>query len=94
MDASVKYSKATDAASAYALAEQEVTPEYVQKYGVKAEVTKNEAAKELHAKGKGFELRIKFLDDHCEVFLDLSFLLKPFKGKVLEGIEKKLTRTV
>ena len=94
MDLSINYNQAQDAASAYQLAENEVTPEYVKKYGVNADVNKNAAGKELTAKGKGFELRIKFLEDHCEVFLELSFMLRPFKGKVLEGIEKKLKKTV
>lgn len=90
----VEYQKAANGEEAYNTAKEQITPEYVQKFGVKADVDFDDSGKKISATGKGFTLNLVFYDNHCKVDLDLSFMLKPFKGKVLEGIESKLKRHV
>ncbi len=94
MGLKVNYNNATNKEEAYNLAKSAVTPDYVAKFGVKADVTKNDGNYSMVAKGKGFELSLKFEDSYCQVDLDLSFMLKPLKGKILETIESKIKRTV
>ena len=92
MDLSVNYSNAQDKGAAYAAVKEAVTPELLAKFQVKAEI--EYFADEIKAKGKGFDLSLKFTDKSCDAKLELSFLLKPLKGRVLEGIEKQLKRVV
>ena len=92
MDLSVEYSNAQDREAAYAAVKEAVTPELLAKFQVKAEI--EYLADEIIAKGKGFGLSLKFTDKSCDAKLELSFLLKPLKGRVLEGIEKQLKRVV
>lgn len=93
MSLSVNYSIAQSADEAYELAKAQITPEYVAKFNVPADIT-YPGNHTINAKGKGFELTLKFEEDRCLVDLDLSFLLKPVKGKVLETVENKLKKTV
>ncbi len=92
MDLNVKYENMKNAEEAYKEALKEITPEYISKWNLNADVTCDEANKKMKAKGKGFELRLEFKEAECQVFLDLSFLLKPLKKTVLETIERKLTK--
>jgi hypothetical protein len=46
------------------------------------------------AKGKGFTLNVAFKEDHCAINLDVSFILKPLRKKILEGIDKQFRRVV
>jgi len=41
----------------------------------------------ISANGKGFDMEIKFLHDHCKAELKLSLLLRAFQSKI-EGIIK------
>jgi hypothetical protein len=92
MDLSVKYKQLASADEAYHEALKQITPEYIQKWNLKADVTCDEPSKCMTAKGKGFDLTLKFKETECEVDLNLSFLLKPFKGNVLEQIQRKLEK--
>lgn len=92
MDLSVKYKQCATAQEAYQEALKQITPEYIQKWNLKADVTCDEASKCMVAKGKGFDLTLKFKEAACEVDLNLSFLLKPFKSNVLEQIQRKLEK--
>ncbi|MFG1498947.1 polyhydroxyalkanoic acid system family protein [Halobacteriovorax sp. XZX-3] len=94
MSLKVNYSQASSQEEAYNLGKQAVTPEYVAKFNVKADVTTDDGNFSMQAKGKGFELKLKFEESYCLVDLDLSFMLKPLKGKILETIENKIKKTV
>lgn len=94
MSLKVNYSKASNQVEAYKLGKQAVTPEYVAKFNVKADVETDDGKYCMVAKGKGFQLSLKFEDSYCLVDLDLSFMLKPLKGKILETIENKIKKTV
>jgi hypothetical protein len=94
MSLEVRYEKVASSSEAWDAVKSHITPELIAKFKVKADVDYNEANKKIKAKGKGFELNINLLDDKAVADIKLSLLLKPLKGKVLEGIEKQLKRVV
>jgi len=94
MDVKVNYQKAKDAAEAFSLAREQITGDYVDKFKVKTELNYDEAGKKIIATGKGFTLTLAFGPSACEVTLELGFLYKPLKGKILETIEHKVKKHV
>jgi hypothetical protein len=92
MSLKIDYQKITNADDAYAKVKTIITPEYIEKFQVKADVTYDDAKKLVTAKGSGFTLTLCFLPQYCETDLDLSFLLKPLKGKILEKIEGQIKK--
>jgi len=94
MDLSVSYKVASNAQEAFELAKEQITPEYVQKFKVNPTIEYNKDSLEMVATGKGFTLKLIFTDSECQVHLKLSLILRALKGKVLEGIERKLDRHV
>jgi len=73
---------------------KKLIPEVIAKFGVKADVKNDDATSSLTAKGSGFEAKIEFKESEAVVSLDLGFLLKPLKGKILETIEKQIKKVV
>jgi hypothetical protein len=71
-----------------------ITPEYLEKFQVKVDLDFNETKKEAVAKGQGFTLVLKFTETYCDVDLDLSFLLRPLKSKILGKIEHQLEKNL
>ncbi len=94
MGLKIDYKEITNSDEAYAKVKTIITPEYVEKFQVKADVMYDDQKKIVTAKGKGFTLILCFLPNHCDVDLDLSFLLKPLKGKILEKIEKQIRKNL
>lgn len=94
MSLKINYNNFTNANDAYAKAKTLITPEYIEKFQVKADINCDDAQKKLSAKGTGFKLDICFLDQHCDVDLDLSFLLKPLKSKILEMVEGQIKKNL
>jgi len=92
MDLKLNYANVTNKEEAYNAVKSAITPEQIAKWQVKAELIYKE--NNIEAKGKGFSLSVDFNDDHCVIKLDLSFLLKPLKGKILEGVKKQFQRVV
>jgi hypothetical protein len=92
MDLKLNYSNVTTKDEAYNAVKKAVTPEMLEKWQVKADISYNDF--NVVAKGKGFELNIDFLDEYCEVKLTLSFLLKPLRKKIMAGIEKQFSRVI
>ncbi len=88
------YNKVEDKAAAYQAVKEFITPETLEKWKVKADVNYDDGNQEIHAKGKGFELNINFLDTEAQAELKLSMLLRPLKGKIEENLEKQLKRVV
>jgi hypothetical protein len=93
MDLKVPYSQITDRKQGYEQAKK-LIPEVIAKFGVSADVKNDDANTSLSAKGSGFEARIQFNEKEAVVSVDLGFLLKPFKGKILETIEKQIKKVV
>lgn len=92
MDLSIPYSNTTNKEDAFSKAKEAITPEMLAKFQVKAEITYDDYS--VKAKGKGFELELAFNDEAVGVSLNLSLMLRAFKGKVLEGLEKQIKRVV
>lgn len=90
----ISYEKVTSKNEAYTAAKAAITPELIDRFKVKADVNYDDGNSIVSAKGKGFELKIQFFDTECEINLDLSFMLKPLRGKIEEGIEKQVKRIV
>lgn len=93
MELKIPYQNITDRKVAYKKA-LELIPEVIAKFGVKADVEKNDADCLMKAKGSGFEAKIHFLEKEAQVSVDLGFLLKPFKSKILETIEHQIKKVV
>lgn len=93
MELKIPYAHITDKRQGYEQAKK-LIPEVVAKFGVKAEIKNDDLASILTAKGSGFEAKIEFLESEAVVSVDLGFLLKPFKGKILETIEKQIKKVV
>lgn len=93
MDLKVPYSNITDKKQGYESAKK-LIPDVIQKFGVKADVKNDDGTNTINAKGTGFDAKIQFTDTEATVKVDLSFLLKPLKGKILETIEKQIKKVV
>lgn len=93
MDLKVPYSKITDKKQGYEAAKR-LIPEVISRFNVKADIQNDDTYSILSAKGSGFEARIEFTESEAIVSVDLGFLLKPFKGKILETIEKQIKKVV
>lgn len=93
MELKVPYSQITDKKLGYDQAKK-LIPEVISKFGVSADVKNDDATSTLTAKGSGFEAKIEFKETEAIVNVDLGFLLKPFKGKILETIEKQIKKVV
>ena len=92
MNVKIPYKNVSNKEEAFNAVKAAVTPELLAKWQVSADVTYGDYT--VNAKGKGFNLNVDFHDDYCEVSVDLGFLLKPFKGKILEGVQKQFNRVV
>ena len=94
MDLKVPFSQASDSTDAYKRACQQITPEYIEKFKVKADISYDESAKKIEANGKGFTLTLNFTNSETQVSIKLSLMLRAFKGTVLETVERKLKKHV
>jgi hypothetical protein len=92
MDLKIPYA-ANNKQAAYNSAKT-LIPDVIQKFGVKADVNCKDADTCITAKGTGFTAEITFKETEATVKLDLGFLLKPLKGKILETIEKQIKKVV
>jgi len=94
MDLTIGYDKASSQSEAYELAKEAITPEYVAKFNVNADITHSPEKGQIVAKGKGFTLSLFFGENECNVKLELSFLLKPLRKTILEKVENKVRKTL
>jgi hypothetical protein len=93
MELKVPYAQITDKKQGYEQAKK-LIPEVISKFGVNADIKNDDDTTTLSAKGSGFEARIEFRDTEAVVSVDLGFLLRPFKGKILDTIEKQIKKVV
>lgn len=90
----VSYHKAKGPKEAFTLVKKQLTPSYLEKMNVKADIKEHAKENKLVAKGKGFQLTLNFEETYCSVDLDISFLLIALKGKITTGIQKELEQTI
>jgi hypothetical protein len=93
MDLKVPYSNITDKKHGFDAAKK-LIPEVIAKFGVKAATSFDDGKHTIDAKGTGFSANIHFTETEVLVKVDLNFLLKPLKGKILETIERQLKKVV
>lgn len=94
MDKAVAYTQSSNKEEAFENAKAQITEEYIAKFNVKADITTDKEAGTIKASGKGFDLTLQFTDSETQITAKMGILLKPFKGKVIETIERKLTKYV
>jgi hypothetical protein len=94
IDFTVEYKNATNPQEAFEIVKNYITPENIAKYQVKAEFEYDPDNGVITASGKGFKLNMEFADSHVDVGLDLLFLLKALKGKLLGSIRKEVARYI
>jgi hypothetical protein len=93
MDLKVSYNHTSNKDEAYKAACEQITPDYIEKWNMKADIKYTEPDS-IVAEGKGFTLALNFTDSAVEVTCTLSLMLRPFKGKVLDTVENKLKKHV
>jgi len=69
-----------------------ITKDYISQFKIKSVITYDESNFTIKAKGKGFTLEIDFNDIECLVNLELSFLLRALKTKILNKVESELVK--
>ena len=94
MGIKIDYKQVTNKNDAFEKAKLLITPEYLEKFQVKVDLKIDEAKKIIKAQGSGFTLTLTFMDTNCDVDLDLSFLLKPLKSKILEKIQSQIEKNL
>jgi hypothetical protein len=94
MSLKIDYVKMSNKDEAYTKVKEFITPDLIAKFNVKAEFDYNEADKKIKAKGKGFDFALDFQEDHVNLDLKLSLLLKPLKGKVLDALERQVNKII
>lgn len=94
MGIKVDYKNVTNCDEAFCKIKSHITPEYIQKFQVKADVTYDDAKKIVKATGSGFTLTLKFLDTHCDVDLELSLILRALKSKILAKIQDQIAKNL
>ena len=94
MGLKIDYKTVNGPKEAYDKVKSLITPEYIQKFQVKADVTCDDTKKVVQASGSGFTLTLRFLESYCDVDLELSLILRALKSKILEKIEHQITKNL
>lgn len=94
MSLKISYQNATTKEEAFNSVKNSINAETLEKFKVSADVDADDISKTIRAKGTGFKLDMVFYDDAVEIDLDLSMMLKPFKGKVLGTIESMVKKAI
>ena len=94
MELHINYRHAKDKEHAFELVKKAVTPEYVQQFKIKADINYDSKQALIIAKGKGFKLMLRFLEESCETSLDVSFILRPLGRRVMNSISEELSKVI
>ena len=86
----IAYSKVSSPEEAFEKVRRIITPEYIAQFKVKAEVEERAEELTLIATGRGFTLKLMFLDEKTSIDLKLSFLLKGLKSRILKQIKDRV----
>ncbi|MFZ8932879.1 MAG: hypothetical protein ACO20H_11910 [Bacteriovoracaceae bacterium] len=90
MDLTLPYKKCKSAQEAYSRVKNNLTEDYIQKFKVKANIYYLDHKYEIEGTGKGFNLRLVFKENSCELQMKLSLLLRPIGKQVLNSVKKEL----
>ncbi|MFA6238648.1 MAG: hypothetical protein WC635_15040 [Bacteriovorax sp.] len=91
----IDYKTASGSEEAYSKVKLLISsPEYAQKFQVKADHVFDDEKKIIRSTGAGFKLTLCFFDKYCDADLDLSFLLKALKPKILGKIEDQISKNL
>lgn len=94
MSVKINYQKTESASDAFIKVKTLITPQYIEKFQVKAKINYDEQNNIVMAKGSGFTLSLVFFEKNCTIDLELSFLLRAFKAKILEKIENEIRKNL
>lgn len=94
MGLKINYKNVKNQDEAFLKVKSLITPEYIQKFQVKAKVVCDEATKIITASGSGFTLKLSLNDTSCDVDLELSLILRALKSKILEKIEYQISKNL
>jgi hypothetical protein len=94
MGKKIDYKKAKSNQEAYDLVKNNITAEKIQKFKVNAELKYYPENNKIVASGTGFTLTMVFRDSRVEMDLDLSFILKPLRGKIEGALENEIQKVV
>lgn len=94
MGLKINYKNSTNRDEAYAKIKSHITPAYIEKFQVKANVVCDEDKKIVKASGSGFTLTLSFFDTYCDVDLELSLLLRALKSKIMTKIEDQISKNL
>ena len=90
----IAYFQSNSAEEAYKKAKSKITPEYLSEAKVKGEIKYDDRSFSISSAGKGFSLTLVFKDSYVEGDLKLGLLLKAFRKKIIQELEKRLKETV
>lgn len=90
----IEFQHSQNSQEAYDKVKSMVTPELLEKYGVKADFEYQDDQKVIVGKGKGFDLKVQFTEKSLKLDLNLALLLRPFKSKVLASLERKISKVI
>ena len=94
MDLKKAYKQVADKDEAFEKIKQVITPAYLAQFKVQTDIQYDKKSYCMTGKGKGFTLNLSFQDDHLDVDLELAFLLKAFKPKILASIEEQVDKVI
>jgi len=94
MSLAVDYKKTSSKDEAFSSVREVITPEYISKFKVKADVDYDESDKIITATGKGFTLVFSFDESQVGLDLKLSLMLKPLRGQIEGMMVKELKKVV
>lgn len=94
MSLKIPYENLSSASEAYEAIKSQITPETLAQWKIKADFDYKSDDLQIVAKGKGFELTVNFTDQAAVVDLELSFLLKPLRGKITSSLESELKKVL
>lgn len=60
----------------------------------KVQISYQQDTKQIFLLGSGFTLQVSFLPQQLEGDLELSLLLRPFRSKIIQAIEKEISKVV
>jgi len=89
MKLEIPYQNVTNKEDAFKKLKGLLHPDTFAQYGLKCDVRSDEYRCSADASGKGFDVNLECLDDKAIVEINLSFMLKPFKNKIADTIERK-----
>ena len=61
-------------------------------FPVKVDFQVDQSMKVIEGRGKGFDVKLSFSEEFVDIYVDLSFMLRPIKGKIIDGIESELKK--